>query len=477
MAKQQQDQSPDPELAAIADYVQGYEIRSDAAFATAHLALFDFLGCALAGLDEEDCRRIIRPIVPQALAPGAARIPGTRYELDPATAAFAMGCMGRWLDFNDSWFGTGGGHPADMLGALLGTADYLSRRARAARSEPVPMATVAELAIKAYEILGLHLLENEFGRYDFTAPLKAATAAAVCSLLGGGPTEIVAALSQGWVDGQPLRLFRTPFTGPRKNWASPDAAARGVWHAFKAMDGEPGYPRALSAPEWGVTDVEQGGKPFRSPLPYGSHVMERIQFKVYPAQFRAQTAMEAAIRLYPTVAPRLDEVARVEIHTHQRTLRTIDKPGPLSLPSERDHSLQYIAAIGLIFGDLEYRHYHDDVASDPRIDALIAKMTVVERPAYTAGYDDRAKGMDANAIAVRFADGSATKEVEILYPMGDARRRAEAIPVLAKKFRRNIKGRLPKAQEDMLLRLYDDPPALSAMPVDDFMALTVPPAG
>jgi 2-methylcitrate dehydratase len=250
-----------------------------------------------------------------------------------------------------------------------------------------------------------------------------------------------------------------------------------VWHAFKAADGEPGYPRVLSTPEWGVTDVEQKGKPFRNPFPYGSHVMERIQFKVYPAQFRAQTAMEAAIRLYPAVAPRLDEVAQVEIHTHQRTLKTIDKPGPLTLPSERDHSLQYITAIGLIFGDLEYRHYHDAVASDPRIDALIATMTVAERPAYTAGYDDRSKGMDANALTVHFADGSATEEIEILYPMGDAKRRKEAIPVLAEKFRRNIEGRLPKPQEETLLRLYDDPAALAAMPVDDFMALTVPAAG
>jgi 2-methylcitrate dehydratase len=473
VAAPQTDLSPDPELAAIADYVLDGDIRSDAAYATAHLALFDFLGCALAGLDEEDCRRIIRPIVPGAETPGGARIPGTRYQFDPATAAFAMGCMGRWLDFNDSWFGTGGGHPADMLGGLLGTADWMSRRARAEGEAPVVMATVATLAIKAYEILGLHLLENDFGRYDYSAPLKAATAATVCALLGGGRREIVAALSQGWVDGQPLRIFRTPYTGPRKNWGSPDAAARGVWHAFKAVDGEPGYPRVLTTPEWGTYDVEQRGKPFHNPLPYGSHVMERIQFKVYPAQFRAQTAMEAAIRLHPQVAPRLGEVARVEIHTHARTLKTIDKPGPLALPSERDHSLQYITAIGLIFGDLEYRHYHDAVAQDPRINRLIAAMTVAERPAYTAGYDDRARRTDANAIRVHFAGGGATEEVEILYPMGDAKRRAEAIPVLARKFRRNIAGRLPAQQEAALLRLYDDPAALAAMAVDDFMALTV----
>ena len=473
MAAPQTDLSPDPELAAIADYVLGHEIRSDAAFATAHLALFDFLGCALAGLDEEDCRRIIRPIVPGAETPGGARIPGTRYQFDPTTAAFAMGCMGRWLDFNDSWFGTGGGHPADMLGGLLGTADWLSRRARTEGKAPVTMAAIATLAIKAYEILGLHLLENEFGRYDFTAPLKAATAATVCSLLGGGRREIVAALSQGWVDGQPLRIFRTPYTGPRKNWGSPDAAARGVWHAFKAVDGEPGYPRVLTTPEWGLYDVEQNGTPFHNPLPYGSHVMERIQFKVYPAQFRAQTAMEAAIRLHPMVAPRLGAVTWVEIHTHARTLKTIDKPGPLALPSERDHSLQYITAIGLIFGDLEYRHYHDAVARDPRIDRLIGTMTVAERPAYTAGYNDRVRRTDANAIRIHFADGGATEEVEILYPMGDAKRRDEAIPVLARKFRRNIAGRLPAAQEAALLRLYDDPAALAAMAVDDFMALTV----
>jgi len=468
-----QDLSPDPELAAIADYVLGFEIHSEIAVKTAHLALFDFLGCALAGLDEADCRRVIRPIVPEAQVPGGARVPGTSYEFDPATAAFAMGCMGRWLDFNDSWFGTGGGHPADMWGALLGTSDWLSRRARHQSGVPVSMAVVLDRAIKAYEILGLHLLENVFGRFDYTAPLKAATAAAVCSLLGGGRDAIVAALSQGWIDGQPLRLFRTPYTGPRKNWASPDAAARGVWHAFKAVDGEPGYPHALSTPDWGLYDVERQGEPFRNPLPFGSHVMEHIQFKVYPAQFRAQTALEAAIRLHPVVAPRLDAVSLIEIHTHQRTLRTVDKPGPLTLPSERDHSLQYITAIGLIHGALDYRHYHDEVAADPRIEALIGKMRLAERPHYTAGYNDRARRMDANAIQVHFNDGSSTDEVEILHPMGDPKRRDEALPVLTEKFRCNLRGRLPEKQEEALLALYSDPNALSAMTVDQFMALTV----
>jgi 2-methylcitrate dehydratase len=461
---------PDAALADIADYVLDGPTESEAALATAHTALFDFLGCAIAGLDEPDCRRIIRPIVPGITVPNGARVPGTAYEFDPVTAAFAIGCAGRWLDFNDSWFGVGGGHPSDMFGALLATGDHLSRR-----GDAVSMAVILDLAIKAYEILGLHLMQNAFQQYDYTGPLKAATTAVTCRLLGGGRAEIVDALSQGWIDGQPLRIFRTPYTGPRKNWASPDAAARGLWHAFKAADGEPGYPAALSTPDSGVYDAVLGGAPFRYPRPYGSHVMEHIQFKVYPAQFRAQTAMEAALQLHPLVAGRLDAIERIDIHTQERTLRTIDKPGPLAGPSERDHCLQYIVAIGLIFGDLEYRHYHDETAADPRVDALRDRMKVMERPRYTEGYNKAEPRMDANALQVHFADGSATEEVEVLYPMGDFCRRAEAGPVLADKFRRNLAGRVPPAQETALLELHANPDALAAMDVDAFMALTVSP--
>ena len=461
---------PDAALVEIADYMLGGPIESAAARATAHTALFDFLGCALAGLDEPDCRRIIRPIVPGTVVPNGARVPGTAYEFDPVAAAFAIGCAGRWLDFNDSWFGVGGGHPSDMFGALLATGDHLSRR-----GDAVSMATILDLAIKAYEVLGLHLMENAFQQYDYTGPLKAATAAATCRLLGGGRAQIVDALSQGWIDGQPLRLFRAPHTGPRKNWASADAAARGLWHAYKAVEGEPGYPAALTTPDAGLYDAVLGGVPFRYPRPYGSHVMEHIQFKVYPAQFRAQTAMEAAVRLHPEVAGRLESIARIDIHTHAHTIDTVDKPGPLSGPAERDHSLQYIVAIGLIFGELEYRHYHDATAADPRVDALRAKMSVTERRRYTEGYAKGEPRMDANALQVRFTDGSATGEVEVLYPMGDFCRRAEAAPVLADKFRRNLAGRVPPASAAALLRLHEDPAALSAMRVDEFMALTAAP--
>lgn len=461
---------PDAALADIADYVLDVPVESGAAFATAHTALFDFLGCALAGLDEPDCRRIIRPIVPGITVPDGARVPGTSYEFDPVAATFAIGCAGRWLDFNDSWFGAGGGHPSDMFGALLATGDHLSRR-----GDTVSMAAILDLAIKAYEILGIHLLQNASPHYDYSAPLKAATAAVTCRLLGGGRAQIVDALSQGWVDGQPLRIFRAPYTGPRKNWASPDAAARGLWHAWKAVEGEPGYPAVLSTPGGGLFDAEQAGEPFRYPRPYGSHVMEHIQFKVYPAQFRAQTAMEAALQLHPLVAGRIDAIDRIDIHTHARTIRTVDKPGPLAGPAERDHCLQYIVAIGLIFGELEYRHYHDETAADPRVDALRDKMHVIERPRYTEGYGNADPRMDANALQVHFADGSATDEVEVLYPMGDFCRRAEAGPVLADKFRRNLAGRVPSAQEMALRDLHENPAALAAMDVDAFMALTVSP--
>jgi len=462
--------TPDAALADVADYVLGAPITSEAALATAHTALFDFLGCAMAGLDESDCRRVIRPIVPGTVVPDGARVPGTNYAFDPVTAAFAIGCAGRWLDFNDSWFGVGGGHPSDMFGVLLATGDHLSRRGRKVR-----MATILDLAIKAYEILGLHLMENAFHQYDYSGPLKAATSAVTCRLLGGGRTQIIDALSQGWIDGQPLRIFRAPFTGPRKNWASPDAAARGLWHAWMAVAGEPGYPAALGTPDAGFYDAVMDGVPFRYPRAYGSHVMERIQFKVYPAQFRAQTAMEAAIRLHPEVAGRLDAVERIDIHTHAHTIRTVDKPGPLAGPAERDHCLQYIVAIGLIFGELEYRYYHDETAADPRVDALRSRMKVIERPRYTEGYAKGDPRMDANALQVHFADGGSTAEAEALYPMGDFCRRAEAGPVLADKFRRNLAGRVPLAQEAKLLDLHGNPAALAAMSVDDFMALTVAP--
>lgn len=460
------DDKADPELSAIAEYVLDGQAASAPAYEMAHLAVFDFLGCALKALDEPGCRRAIEPIVPDAIVPGGARVPGTSYEFDPATAAFAIGTMGRWLDFNDSWFGKGGGHPSDMWGAILGVGDYLARR-----GQTLSMAPLLELGIKAYEIMGLHLSDNEFGPYDYTAPLKAATAAVTCRLLGGGAAEIVNAVSQGWADGQPLRIYRYPYTTPRKNWGSPDAASRGVWHAYRAVAGEAGFPKVLSVPEVGLIDAEQKGVPFSTPAPYGSHVMENILFKVYPAQFRAQTAMEAVITLHGEVRDRLDDIACVDVFTHDRALRTVDKRGPLSSASERDHCMQYIVAVGLIHGDLEYSYYHDEAAADPQVDRLREKIELRERSEYTAGFSDPETRSDASAVQVFFADDSSTEEVEVLYPLGDRRRREAAGPVLADKFRRNIAGQLSARNEELVLALFDDPERFRALGVDEFMAM------
>lgn len=459
-------EQPDPELLDIARYVLDGAPASDAAKEMAPLTLLDFLGCALKALGEEECRRAIRPLVPDLYVPGGARVPGTSYEVDPATAAFAIGTMGRWLDFNDSWFGKGGGHPSDMWGALLAVGDYRSRQGNA-----LSMAELLDFGIKAYEVMGLHLNDNEFGPYDYTGSLKAAVAAVVCRMLGGGEKEIVNAVSQGWADGQPLRIYRHPYTTARKNWASPDAAARGVWHAYRAAEGEEGYPGILSTPAAGLIDAEQQGEPFRYPIPYGSHVMENILFKVYPAQFRGQTATEAVLRLYPDVKDRLDQIARVAVYTTERAMRTVDKQGALRTSADRDHCLQYIVAVAMIHGRLDYEFYHDEAAADPRVDALRAKIDLAERASYTKGFEDPEVRSDATAVQVFFEDGSATEEAEVLYPLGDPSRRAAARPVLEEKFARNIAG----YNEAALRELFAASDRLRGMTVDEFMSLCVLP--
>ena len=464
---------PDKILADIADYVLRDDAIDEQTLRIAHLAFMDFLGCAFAALDEPDCQRLIRPLVPGLTVPGGARVPGTRYELDPASAAFGFSALGRWLDYNDSWFGKGGGgHPSDMFGALLAMADYLTRKSDGARART--MADVLVAGVKAYEIMGLHLQINQFGGFDFTGPLKAACAAVLTRMLGGGFDDIVAAVSQGWVDGQPLRIVRSPRTGPRKNWASADAASRAVWLAIKTIDGESGYPDVLTTPGTGLYDAERNGEPLVFERRFGSFVMDSIQFKVYPAQFRTQTALEAAIALHPRIADRLEEIERIEIETHERTIRTVDKTGALAGPADRDHCLQYIVAIGLIFGALRYSHYGDAVAADPRVDALRDRMVVRENPEFTRGYEKTSNRTDANAVQVFFSDGTSTERVEVLYPMGDPVRRQEALPVLARKFRENLAGRLPDAKLKSLVDLYDDCESLSAMRVDRLVDLTIP---
>lgn len=464
---------PDDVLAEIATYTLREDAISEKTRRVAHIAFMDFLGCAFAALDEEDCLRLIRPLPPHMTVPGGARVPGTAYELDPASAAFGFSALGRWLDYNDSWFGKGGGgHPSDMFGAIFAMGDYLSRNSDG--KPGVTMGDLLDAGTKAYEILGLHLHANEFGGFDFTGPLKVACAAVTTRMLGGGFDEIVAAVSQSWVDGQPLRIVRTPRTGPRKNWASADAAARAVWLAIKTMDGESGYPDVLTTPVTGLYDAERNGEPFRFARSFDTFVMDTIQFKVYPAQFRTQTALEAAIALHPHVRDRIADIDRIETETHARTIHTVDKTGVLHGPADRDHCLQYIVAIGLIFGELQYRHYGDDIAADPRVDALRDRMIVRENPDYTRGYEDKSIKSDANSVQVFFTDGTATERAEVLYPMGDPVRRQEVLPILARKFRENVAGRLSDAKADTLVGLYDDFEDFCRMPVDRFVDLTVP---
>lgn len=462
----------DDVLAQIATYTLRKEPFSDSTMRLAHLAFMDFLGCAIAASGDEDCTRLIRPLVPGMGVAGGARVPGTSLEQDPGSAAFAFTTMGRWLDYNDSWFGKyAGGHPSDMFGAILALGDYLSRTDTG--RHPITMGDVLVSGIKSYEILGLHLETNEFGGFDYTAPLKVACAASLTHMLGGGFDDIVAATSQAWVDGQPLRIVRTPRTGPRKNWASADAAARAVWLAIKTVEGESGYPDVLTTAKTGLYDAERNGRPLVFARSFGTHVMDTIQFKIYPAQFRTQTAVEAAIALHPLVANRIREVARIEIETHERTIQTVDKTGPLNGPADRDHCLQYIVAIALIFGGLRYDHYHDRVASDSRIDALRDRMTVRENLDFTKGYHETTPRTDATAVTVHFTDGTTTDRVEVLYPMGDPVRRGEVMPVLSGKFEENLTGKLAGEQIESLMGLYEDYDRLVGMPVDDFVALTV----
>ncbi len=469
--------APDQVLVDIADYVATHEIDSDLACETAHYCLMDTLACGFQALDYPACTKLLGPVVPGATLAGGARVPGTSYELDPIAAAFNIGAMIRWLDFNDTWLAAEWGHPSDNLGGILATADYLSRLARGAGREPMTMRDVLTAMIKAHEIQGVIALENSYNRVglDHVLLVRVATTAVVTGMLGGDRDTIVNALSHAWIDGCALRTYRhAPNTGSRKSWAAGDATSRGVRLALIAMTGEMGYPSALSAKTWGFYDVLFKGKPFSFPQGFGSYVMENILFKIsYPAEFHAQTAVEAAMALHPEVVDRLDEIDRVAIETQEPGVRIIDKTGPLDNPADRDHCIQYMVAVPLIFGRLTAADYEDRVASDPRIDALRSKMQVDENPDFTRDYFDPAKRYIGNAIQVFFTDGTATERVAIDYPIGHRQRRDEGIPVLKKKFQDSVAARLRPGQWRALDELCKDRDRLAATAVDDFMALLV----
>jgi 2-methylcitrate dehydratase len=467
--------APDRLLEEIADYVCAGPEFSALAFETARYCLLDSIGCGILALNFPACARLLGPIAPGTVVPNGARVPGTQYELDPVTAAFNIGCAIRWLDFNDAWLAAEWGHPSDNLGAILATCDYLGR----ARPEMgLTMRDVLTAMIQAHEIQGVLALGNSFNRVglDHVLLVRVASTAVAARLMGGTRAQIINAVSNAWVDGGALRVYRhAPNTGTRKSWAAGDATARGVWHALLALRGEMGYPSALSTKAWGFRDALFRSKPIELARPLGCYVMENILFKVrFPAEFHAQTAVEAAIQLHPHVKDRLAEIERVELSTHESAIRIIDKQGPLHNPADRDHCLQYVAAIGLIFGGLTAEDYEDKTASDPRIDALREKMRVTEEPRYSYEYLAPDKRAIANAMRVFFKDGSSTAKVEVEYPIGHRRRRAEGLPLLLKKARENLATRFPPSQAERIVQLCHDATRLERMRVGEFVECLLP---
>ncbi|MDE2251233.1 MAG: bifunctional 2-methylcitrate dehydratase/aconitate hydratase [Gammaproteobacteria bacterium] len=470
---------PDPLLLAIARYARDATIDSAVAFDTARLCLQDTLACGFMALQYPACTKLLGPVVPGAVLPGGARVPGLDFELDPVQAAFNIGAMVRWLDFNDTWLAAEWGHPSDNLGAILAVADYMAR-AGAAAGAAKRVLTVRELLaamIKAHEIQGVLALENSFNRVglDHVLLVRVASTAVATAMLGGTLAQVVNALSNAWLDGGALRTYRhAPNTGSRKSWAAGDATARAVRHALIALTGEMGYPSALSAPVWGFQDVLFKGRALVAPQPFGSYVMENVLFKIsYPAEFHAQTAVECALRLHPAVRGRLDEIERVVIETQEPGVRIIDKTGPLANPADRDHCIQYMVAVPLIFGRLSASDYEDSVAADPRIDALRARMQVRENAAFTADYYQRDKRYIGNAVQVFFRDGTATGRVQVDYPLGHRRRRAEGEPLLERKFAASVRGHFGAAQAQRIMARFADRQALDAMGVDELMGLLV----
>lgn len=468
---------PDPELVDIADYVADYVIQSDLAYNTARNCLMDSLGCGFLALRFDACARHLGPIVPGTVVPNGAKVPGTRFELDPVKAAFDIGAMVRWLDFNDTWLAAEWGHPSDNLGAILALSDYLSRQSISQGKAPLVMRDVLAYMIKAHEIQGVLALENSFNRVglDHVVLVKVASTAVAAQMLGLPKDRIVDALSHAWVDGQSLRTYRhAPNTGSRKSWAAGDATSRGLRLAMMVAKGEIGLPSVLSAKRWGFYDVLFKGEKFKFQRPYGAYVMENVLFKIsFPAEFHAQTAVECAVKLHPRVKRRLDQIDAIRLQTQEPGLRIISKQGPLHNPADRDHCLQYMVAVPLIHGYLTAECYEDEFASDSRIDALREKMRVSEEPRFTVEYYDPAKRAIGNSLQVWFKDGTATEKVSVDYPIGHFRRRHEGIPLLEKKFKDALATRFPEGRSGEIYQLCLDQRKLEATPVNEFMDMMV----
>jgi len=475
----------DQEIIDIVDYVMNYKVTSELAYTTAWNCFLDTIGCGLESLEYPACTKLLGPIAPGQRVPNGARVPGLDFELDPVQGAFNIGTAIRWLDFNDTWLAAEWGHPSDNLGGILATADWISRNNLAGSgfgngTKPLIMRDVFTAMIKAHEIQGCIALENSFNKVglDHVILVKVASTAVVAEMMGLSRDQILNAVSLAWIDGQSLRTYRHfPNAGSRKSWAAGDATSRAVRLALMAKAGEMGYPSALTAPTWGFYDVSFKGKHFTFQRPYGSYVMENVLFKIsFPAEFHAQTAVEASLLLFKKMrelGKTSDDIAKISIRTHEACIRIIDKKGPLRNPADRDHTIQYMVAIPLIFGRLTARDYEDEIASDPRIDALREKINCVEDLQYTKDYHDPEKRSIANAVTIIFSDGSALDEIAIEYPVGHKRRRDEGIPLLVEKYRTNLRRIFDEAQQEKIASLTLDYEKFSQTPVNEVMELFV----
>ena len=469
--------NPDDVLVKIADYVLDKNIDSSEAYNTARNCLMDTLGCGLLALTFPDCKNLLGPYVEGTSVPGGVRVPGTSFVLDPVKGAWDIGAIIRWLDFNDTWLAAEWGHPSDNLGGILAAADYLSQKNISKGKDSLIMKDVLTGMIKAHEVQGILALENSFNRVglDHVVLVKVASTAVISSMFGLSKEQTIDALSQAWVDGQSLRTYRhAPNAGPRKSWAAGDATSRALQLVLITQKGQIGYPSVLSAPTWGFYDVQFKGNPFSLPREFDSYVMENVLFKIsFPAEFHAQTAVEAAVILHDEIKDRLDEIEKILISTHESAIRIISKEGKLNNPADRDHCLQYMTAIGLLKGNLVAEDYEDDVASDPRVDQLREKMVIEEDERYSREYLEADKRSIANAIQIIFKDGSSTKKVEVEYPIGHRRRREQGIPLLIEKFERNLATQFSSSRSEEILAICSDQATLESTPVTKFMELFI----
>lgn len=470
----------DTVMTDIVDYVLDFPITSKLAYETAYYCLLDTLGCGMESLEYPACKKLLGPIIPGTIVPNGTKVPGTQFQLDPVQGAFNIGTLCRWLDFNDTWLAAEWGHPSDNLGGILATADWLSRENLAKGKKPLVIRDVLTAMIKAHEIQGCIALENAFNKVglDHVILVKVASTAVVAQMLGLSREQILNAVSLAWIDGHSLRTYRhTPNTGSRKSWAAGDATSRAVRLALMAQKGEMGYPTALTAKTWGFYDALFRGQSFKFQRSYGSYVMENVLFKIsFPAEFHAQTAVEAALQLHnqlKEIGKCADDIESIAIRTHEACIRIIDKQGPLQNPADRDHCIQYMVAIPLIFGRLTASDYEDSIAQDSRIDALRAKMHCHEDPAFTQDYHDPEKRSITNALTIKLKDGQTLNEVVIEYPVGHKRRRQEGMPLLLKKFRTNLARQFPEAQQRRILSASLDKPLLENMPVNEYLDLFV----